>query len=160
MGLRLFKGLCLLFLPNVPGATFIQGGTFIPESRVPLFEQKKCHLMTFSWRLESKRRGKMNHKFCAKNMPCLKTQMPKFKIKTPESVATARLPCANIASGSFSLSHFLLSPLKTKRGKRAMFSSSSHFEDEPLLKLSQLPCFYPQYTHRSQLERSHTVVIK
>ena len=23
-----------LFLPNVPGATFIQGGTFIPESRV------------------------------------------------------------------------------------------------------------------------------
>ena len=33
-GLRLFKGLCLLFLPNVPGATFIQGGTFIPDSRV------------------------------------------------------------------------------------------------------------------------------
>ena len=33
-GLHLFKGLCLLFLPNVPGATFIQGGTFIPESRV------------------------------------------------------------------------------------------------------------------------------
>ena len=40
-----FKGLCLvflpnvpgamfIFLPNVPGATFIQGGTFIPESRV------------------------------------------------------------------------------------------------------------------------------
>ena len=87
-------------------------------------------------------------------MPCLKTQMPKFKIETPEScnsVAT-RLPCANIASGSFSLSHFLLSPLKTKRGKRAMFSSSSHFEDEPLLKLSQLP----PYTHRSQLERSRT----
>ena len=23
-----------MFLPNVPGATFIQGGTFIPESRV------------------------------------------------------------------------------------------------------------------------------
>ena len=33
-GLRLFKGLYLLFLPNVPGATFIQGGTFILESRV------------------------------------------------------------------------------------------------------------------------------
>ena len=33
-GLRLFKGLCLLFLPNVPGAMIIQGGTFIPESRV------------------------------------------------------------------------------------------------------------------------------
>ena len=33
-GLRLFKGLCLLFLPNVPGAMFIQGGTFIPETRV------------------------------------------------------------------------------------------------------------------------------
>ena len=30
--LRLFKGLCLLFLPNVPGATFIQGGTFILDS--------------------------------------------------------------------------------------------------------------------------------
>ena len=36
-GLRLFKGLCLLFLPNVPGATFIQGGMFIPDSRVNLF---------------------------------------------------------------------------------------------------------------------------
>ena len=35
-GLRLFKGLCLLFLPNVPGAMFIQGGTFIPDSRVLL----------------------------------------------------------------------------------------------------------------------------
>ena len=35
-GLRLFKGLCLLFLPNVPGAMFIQWGTFIPDSRVPL----------------------------------------------------------------------------------------------------------------------------
>ena len=33
-GLRLFKRLCLLFLPNVPGATFIQGGTFIPDSRI------------------------------------------------------------------------------------------------------------------------------
>ena len=33
-GLRLFKGLCLLFLPNVPGAMLIQGGTFIPDSRV------------------------------------------------------------------------------------------------------------------------------
>ena len=33
-GLRLFKGLFLLFLLNAPGATFIQGGTFIPESRV------------------------------------------------------------------------------------------------------------------------------
>ena len=33
-GLRLFKGLCLLFLPNVPGATFIQGGMLIPDSRV------------------------------------------------------------------------------------------------------------------------------
>ena len=33
-GLRLFKGLCLLFFPNVLGAMFIQGGTFIPDSRV------------------------------------------------------------------------------------------------------------------------------
>ena len=30
----LFKRLCLLFLPNVPGAMFIQGGTFILDSRV------------------------------------------------------------------------------------------------------------------------------
>ena len=36
-GLRLFKGLCLLFLPNVPGAMLIQGGTFIPDSRVCLW---------------------------------------------------------------------------------------------------------------------------
>ena len=27
-------GLCLLFLPNYPGTTFIQGATFIPDSRV------------------------------------------------------------------------------------------------------------------------------
>ena len=31
---RFFEGLCLLFFPNVPGATFIQGATLIPESRV------------------------------------------------------------------------------------------------------------------------------
>ena len=33
-GLRLFKGLCLLFLLNVAGAMFIQGGTVIPDSSV------------------------------------------------------------------------------------------------------------------------------
>ena len=33
-GLCLFKGLHLLFLQYVPGGTFIQGATFIPESRV------------------------------------------------------------------------------------------------------------------------------
>ena len=33
-GICFFKGLCLLFLTNVPRATFIQGATFIPESRV------------------------------------------------------------------------------------------------------------------------------
>ena len=27
-------GLCLFFLPNFPGAMFIQGATFIPDSRV------------------------------------------------------------------------------------------------------------------------------
>ena len=27
-------GLCLSFLPNFPGAMFIQGGTFIPDSGV------------------------------------------------------------------------------------------------------------------------------
>ena len=41
-GLRLFKGLCLLFLPNVPGATFIQRATFIPESRVGK-KKKACY---------------------------------------------------------------------------------------------------------------------
>ena len=39
-GLCLFKGLCLLFLPNVPGAMFIQGGTFIPDSRVNMLLRK------------------------------------------------------------------------------------------------------------------------
>ena len=34
------KGLCLLFLPNVTGATFIQGGIFIPESRVDMQRKK------------------------------------------------------------------------------------------------------------------------
>ena len=36
-GLHLFRGLCFLFLPNVPGAMFIKGGTFIPDSRVRVF---------------------------------------------------------------------------------------------------------------------------
>ena len=27
-------GLCLFFLPNFPGSIFIQGGIFIPDSRV------------------------------------------------------------------------------------------------------------------------------
>ena len=34
-GICFFKGLRLLFFHNVPGATFIQGATLIPESRVP-----------------------------------------------------------------------------------------------------------------------------
>ena len=34
MGVCLFNGLHLLFLPNVPGATFIQGATSIPDLRV------------------------------------------------------------------------------------------------------------------------------
>ena len=45
-GLRLFKGLCLLFLPNVPGAMFIQGGTFIPDSRVSALNE---HNLTFEY---------------------------------------------------------------------------------------------------------------
>ena len=36
----LFKGIYLLFIPNVPGATFIQGCTFIPDSRVSLLSPK------------------------------------------------------------------------------------------------------------------------
>ena len=35
VGYFFFKGPCLLFFPNVPGAMFIQGATLIPESRVP-----------------------------------------------------------------------------------------------------------------------------
>ena len=34
-----FKGLCLLFFPNIPGATFIQRATLIPESRVDWFKK-------------------------------------------------------------------------------------------------------------------------
>ena len=33
-GLRLFKGLCSLLLPNAPGAMFIKGGMLILDSRV------------------------------------------------------------------------------------------------------------------------------
>ena len=33
-GICFFKGLCLLFYPSVPGTTFIQGATLIPEPRV------------------------------------------------------------------------------------------------------------------------------
>ena len=36
LGVCFFKGLCLLFFPNVPVATFIQGATLIPESRVTI----------------------------------------------------------------------------------------------------------------------------
>ena len=36
MGLRLF------FLPNFPGATFIQGGTFIPDSRARSVIDMSC----------------------------------------------------------------------------------------------------------------------
>ena len=41
MGYVFFKGLCLLFLPNVPGTTFILGATFIPDSRVGSQNQTK-----------------------------------------------------------------------------------------------------------------------
>ena len=34
-GLHLFKGLCLLFLQNVPGVKLNQGATSILDSRVP-----------------------------------------------------------------------------------------------------------------------------
>ena len=42
-GLRLFKGLSLFFLPNVPGAMFIQGGTFILDSRVLCLKQSSLN---------------------------------------------------------------------------------------------------------------------
>jgi hypothetical protein len=42
-------GLLLFFLPNFPGAMFIQGGTFIPDSRVhKYFLQKVSFLRTGS----------------------------------------------------------------------------------------------------------------
>ena len=48
-GLRLFKGLWLLLLPNVPGATFIQGCTFILDSRVwPLWLSELCDYIQLS----------------------------------------------------------------------------------------------------------------
>ena len=33
----LIQGAMFIVLPNVPGATFIKGGTFIPESRADFF---------------------------------------------------------------------------------------------------------------------------
>ena len=35
-----------MFLPNLPGATFVQGGTFIPESRV-------CPMQSYEIKLPS-----------------------------------------------------------------------------------------------------------
>ena len=46
MGLRLF------FLPNFPGATFIQGATFIPDSRVM---NKQTKSRNFSYKYEKSR---------------------------------------------------------------------------------------------------------
>ena len=40
-------GLCLLFFPNVPGATFIQGATLIPESRVCQKTNKRGCVLDF-----------------------------------------------------------------------------------------------------------------
>ena len=37
LGLKEMGKECELFLPNVPGAMFIQGGTFIPDSRLRIF---------------------------------------------------------------------------------------------------------------------------
>jgi hypothetical protein len=39
-GLYLFKGLRLLFFQNVPGGTFIQGATSIPDSRESNFGKR------------------------------------------------------------------------------------------------------------------------
>ena len=47
-GLRLFKGLCLLFLPNVPVATFIQGGMFITDSRVESQKSENTKIILIS----------------------------------------------------------------------------------------------------------------
>ena len=51
---RSFRGICLFFLSNFPGATFIQGATFIPDSKVTLIEsslprihQKMRSVITF-----------------------------------------------------------------------------------------------------------------
>ena len=45
-------GLCLFFLPNFPGATFIQGGTFIPDSRVDInviLGKEQSELADLAW---------------------------------------------------------------------------------------------------------------
>ena len=44
MGLRLF------FLPNLSGATFIQGATFIPDSRVAQISHKLMQFSLHKWR--------------------------------------------------------------------------------------------------------------
>ena len=40
-------GLCLFFLPNFPGAMFIQMGTFIPDSRVTRKRRKLTEPETY-----------------------------------------------------------------------------------------------------------------
>jgi hypothetical protein len=47
MGLRLF------FLPKFPGATFIQGGTFIPDSRAVKTSIFDCRKIAFERELAS-----------------------------------------------------------------------------------------------------------
>ena len=49
-----FKGLCLLFYPNGPGATFIQGATLIPESREPKYVPKSITLLKFGPRSKTR----------------------------------------------------------------------------------------------------------
>ena len=59
-------GLCLFFLPNFPGAMFIQGATFIPDSRVSVHEKGTfmpfycidgaCHLLRKNGKKKWKKR--------------------------------------------------------------------------------------------------------
>ena len=53
-------GPLLFFLPNFPGAMFIQGVTFIPDSRVVYFYHNQTALITISKALL----GKLTDFFC------------------------------------------------------------------------------------------------
>ena len=51
-GLGLFKGVRLLFLPIVLGATFIQGAMFIPDLRVCLWRDSMSLDILTWWRID------------------------------------------------------------------------------------------------------------
>ena len=57
-GYTYFRGVRLLFLPNLPGGTLIKGGKFIPDPRVHLnlpsnlkYQEEEISLLLLSWLL-------------------------------------------------------------------------------------------------------------